>query len=78
MKYILLVSTLALAGCASSGLYTMSDDWCSAHPEASPARCNRNPLHEVDVQGHQQSCGDNIMYYAGGTPILCMPIRRGE
>ncbi len=28
-----------LACCASSGLYNMSDDWCAAHVNASPARC---------------------------------------
>jgi len=28
-----------LASCASSGLYDMSDDWCTAHPGASVARC---------------------------------------
>jgi hypothetical protein len=31
-----------LAGCASSGLYNMSDTWCAAHPGASLARCPQN------------------------------------
>ena len=31
-----------LASCASSGLYDMSDDWCSAHLDASAARCPRD------------------------------------
>jgi hypothetical protein len=28
-----------LASCASSGLYTMSDEWCATHLSASAARC---------------------------------------
>ncbi|HEY6926308.1 MAG TPA: hypothetical protein VI653_22680 [Steroidobacteraceae bacterium] len=31
-----------LASCASWGLYNMSDDWCSAHVDASAARCPQN------------------------------------
>lgn len=31
-----------LASCASSGLYNMSDDWCTAHVNASAARCPQN------------------------------------
>ena len=27
------------ASCASSGLYNMSDSWCTEHPSASVARC---------------------------------------
>ena len=34
-----------LASCASSGLYSMSDDWCAAHPSATAARCPENPEH---------------------------------
>jgi hypothetical protein len=29
-----------LMGCASSGLYAMSDEWCDSHPGASPAHCS--------------------------------------
>ena len=31
-----------LASCASSGLYNMSDEWCTAHMNASAARCPQN------------------------------------
>lgn len=34
---------LAFAGCASSGLYSMSDGWCAAHPDAAHAHCARPP-----------------------------------
>ncbi len=37
---IALVALLAYCtGCASSGLYAMSDQWCAAHPNASAAHC---------------------------------------
>jgi hypothetical protein len=39
--FIVVASSL-LAGCASSGLYNMSDDWCAAHLDASAARCPEN------------------------------------
>jgi hypothetical protein len=38
---IAVVSSL-LAGCASAGLYNMSDEWCAAHLDASAARCPEN------------------------------------
>ena len=38
---IAVVSSL-LAGCASSGLYNMSDEWCAAHVTASEARCPKD------------------------------------
>jgi hypothetical protein len=41
--------TFCLSGCASSGLYQMSDEWCMWHPEASPARCYRKPYDVVQV-----------------------------
>ncbi len=31
-----------LTSCASSGLYNMSDEWCTRHLDASPARCPEN------------------------------------
>jgi len=40
------VAWVCLNGCASSGLYLMSDDWCGRHPEASAARCGHSP-HDV-------------------------------
>jgi hypothetical protein len=39
--FIAVMSSL-LAGCASSGLYNMSDEWCLAHIDASAARCPAN------------------------------------
>lgn len=36
------VASALLAGCASSGLYNMSDEWCTAHLDASAARCPEN------------------------------------
>jgi hypothetical protein len=41
IAFIAVASSL-LAGCASSGLYNMSDDWCAAHIDASAARCPEN------------------------------------
>jgi hypothetical protein len=45
MKATTAIALLALmpllASCASTGLYNMSDDWCSAHLDASAARCPR-------------------------------------
>jgi hypothetical protein len=37
------VAWICLSGCASSGFYQMSDDWCWQHLAASSARCHRNP-----------------------------------
>lgn len=31
-----------LASCASSGLYNMSEEWCTQHMDASAARCPEN------------------------------------
>ncbi len=31
-----------LASCANSGLYNMSDEWCTRHSDASAARCPEN------------------------------------
>ncbi len=31
-----------LASCANSGLYNMSDEWCTRHLDASAARCPEN------------------------------------
>jgi hypothetical protein len=47
-----------VSGCASSGLLSMSDEWCARHPEASPARCARNPGRHYDIQGHQPASSD--------------------
>jgi hypothetical protein len=41
IAFIAVASSL-LAGCASSGLYNMSDEWCAAHLDASAARCPEN------------------------------------
>jgi hypothetical protein len=44
MKIASVIVVLAplLASCASSGLYNMSDEWCSAHMNASEARCPKD------------------------------------
>jgi hypothetical protein len=68
---------VSMLGCASSGLYTMSDEWCAAHPGAPPSRCNRNPLKEYDVQGHQlvgpewSMCPGQYTLGAYGVTITC-------
>ena len=36
---VLLCLTIIVSGCASSGLYQMSDEWCSEHINASATRC---------------------------------------
>lgn len=68
---------MLLGGCASSGLYTMSDSWCATHPSASPARCDRNPGKNYDPQGHMpgivygDSCPGRYTYGAYGVTITC-------
>lgn len=68
---------MLLGGCASSGLYTMSDQWCAVHPSASPARCDRNPGKNYDVQGHMPPavngniCDGRYSYGVYGTTITC-------
>jgi hypothetical protein len=43
IAFIAVVSSL-LAACASTGLYNMSDEWCTAHLDASAARCPQNEV----------------------------------
>ncbi len=40
---VALITVLAwsMGGCASSGLFAMSDQWCDTHPNASAAHCAR-------------------------------------
>jgi hypothetical protein len=40
--FIAVMSSLLAGGCASTGLYNMSDEWCMAHIDASAARCPEN------------------------------------
>jgi hypothetical protein len=41
--FVAVVPLLAsLASCAGSGLYNMSDEWCTKHLDASAARCPEN------------------------------------
>jgi hypothetical protein len=35
----LILLAIAMTGCASTGLYSMSDSWCAEHPNASAAHC---------------------------------------
>jgi hypothetical protein len=71
------VVVVMLFGCASSGLYAMSDEWCAAHPDASPARCDRNPGKHYDPQGHMppvvygDACPGRYNYGAYGVTITC-------
>jgi hypothetical protein len=46
---VIAVPWICLSGCASSGFYQMSDDWCMQHPDAGPARCHRRPYDVVQV-----------------------------
>jgi len=76
-----LVGVLAIAvlvyttGCASSGLYDMSDQWCDAHPEASPARCKRDHTQSWDQETLKRhdtgSCPTAIYTAPGGTLEQC-------
>ena len=43
-----------LEGCASSGLYYMSDEWCGRHLDASPAHCPVNQSARNDSNDVQQ------------------------
>ena len=82
--FVIFVSCLAIAllmmllgGCAYSGLYAMSDEWCAVHPSASTARCNRNPGKHYDPQGHMppvvygNSCPGRYEYGVYGVTITC-------
>ncbi len=70
-------AVLLLFGCGTNGLLSMSDEWCARHTDASPARCNRNPLKEYDVQGHQlvgpewSMCPGQYTYGLYGVTITC-------
>jgi hypothetical protein len=39
-----------LAGCASTGVYNMTDDWCAEHLSASAARCPDRQERVADLQ----------------------------
>ncbi len=49
MAGVIAVAWICLIGCASIGLYQMSDAWCTQHTEASPARCYRKSYEVVQV-----------------------------
>lgn len=56
MKVTAIVVLLALlAACASTGLYNMSDDWCTRHATASAARC---PNNQEALRAAGQNAGD--------------------
>lgn len=58
MKVTAIVVLLALlAACASTGLYNMSDDWCTRHVTASAARCpnNQEALRAADQAAADQN-----------------------
>lgn len=40
----IVIMLLALSGCYSGGLLSMSDEWCAKHPQAGLSRC-KNPAH---------------------------------
>jgi hypothetical protein len=56
----IVVLALLLAACASTGLYNMSDDWCTRHSNASAARCpnNQEALRASDQNAGGQNAGD--------------------
>ena len=61
MKVTAIVVLLALlAACASTGLYNMSDDWCTRHATASAARCpnNQEALRAAGQNAGDQNAGD--------------------
>jgi len=56
MRIALIAVLVPLASCASSGLYNMSDDWCTAHLDASAARCpNNEEQRRIAVNDSQQA-----------------------
>jgi hypothetical protein len=60
-------------GCASTGLYQMSDSWCEEHPEARPAKCARDHTFPMD-QGHlhnDELCPSSIYRAPGGNLEQC-------
>lgn len=66
----------SMLGCASSGLYAMSDEWCAAHPDASHARCSRPPAttycqygaHPGDCDKRQSWDQENLKRNDSGCP----------
>jgi hypothetical protein len=81
LGFALLLLVAVTAGCASAGLYQMSDEWCAKHIDATPARCKRNPLKEYDVQGHMPPvregdlCPGRYELGAAGYTITCWGFR---
>jgi hypothetical protein len=55
------VAWIFLSGCASSGFYQMSDDWCMQHSAASTARCHRNSNDVVLVGRNAGSLSERAM-----------------
>jgi hypothetical protein len=55
------VTSIFLSGCASSGFYQMSDDWCMQHSAASSARCHRNSNDVVLVGRNAGSLSERAM-----------------
>lgn len=47
-----------LMGCASSGLYAMSDEWCARHPGASVNRCRPDPSKATTYCQYGEHPGD--------------------
>lgn len=73
---LLVVSTLLTGGCASSGIYQMSDAWCATHPEASPARCVRDHTLSMDQENLKRfdvGCPTAVFITPGGKLEQCAP-----
>lgn len=78
---------LLLSGCFNGGILQMSDEWCDAHPDASPHRCVNHvshylphrPMSEIDLQGHQDllphSADECLAWYnaPNGNLQVCTP-----
>lgn len=57
ITFIAVVSSL-LTACASTGLYNMSDEWCTAHLDASAARCPQNEVARRVAANERQQVAD--------------------
>lgn len=73
-----LMIVLAFAsGCASSGLYAMSDAWCASHPGARASRCPSAVLAKAqswdqeNLKLHDHGCPTSIFIAPGGVLEQC-------
>jgi len=59
------------AGCAWSGLYQMSDEWCVSHPTAKTSRCAKLSWDQENLKRHDRGCPTAIFIAPKGILRQC-------